>query len=168
MENRLVKNTMPKKLLLFSILSWLIALIIWQVLFNSHEILSPILWEIHTIFSSVIVFYILINVLFTEKIADVIKIVFRILFKVWFVIFFAFSLKKSFNIKGFILTATFVFGYFEGLIDINSWLVNKQNDYLLDYFKAANSKKTRIPVCIIFISIIHVFSALVALVFFNI
>lgn len=159
---------MSKKLLLFSFLSWLIALIIWQLIFNSHEVLSPILWEIHTIFSSVIVFYILMNLIVAEKIVAVIKIVFRILFKVWFVIFFAFSLKKSFNIKGFILTATFIFGYFEGLIDLNSWLVNKQTNYIFDYFKVKNLKQSRIPVSIMLLSIIHVFSALVALVFFNI
>lgn len=159
---------MSKKLLLFSFLSWLIALIIWQLIFNSHEVLSPILWEIHTIFSSVIVFYILMNLIVAEKIVAIIKIVFRILFKVWFVIFFAFSLKKSFNIKGFILTATFIFGYFEGLIDLNSWLVNKQTNYIFDYFKVKNLKQSRIPVSIMLLSIIHVFSALVALVFFNI
>ena len=159
---------MSKKLLLFSFLSWLIALIIWQLIFNSHEVLSPILWEIHTIFSSVIVFYILMNLIVAEKIVAVIKIVFRILFKVWFVIFFAFSLKKSFNIKGFILTATFIFGYFEGLIDLNSWLINKQTNYIFDYFKVKNLKQSRIPVSIMLLSIIHVFSALVALVFFNI
>ena len=159
---------MSKKLLLFSFLSWLIALIIWQLIFNSHEVLSPILWEIHTIFSSVIVFYILMNLIVVEKIVAIIKIVFRILFKVWFVIFFAFSLKKSFNIKGFILTATFIFGYFEGLIDLNSWLVNKQTNYIFDYFKVKNLKQSRIPVSIMLLSIIHVFSALVALVFFNI
>ena len=159
---------MSKKLLLFSFLSWLIALIIWQLIFNSHEVLSPILWEIHTIFSSVIVFYILMNLIVAEKIVAIIKIVFRILFKVWFVIFFAFSLKKSFNIKGFILTATFIFGYFEGLIDLNSWLVNKQTNYIFDYFKVKNLKQSRIPVSIMLLSIIHVFSSLVALVFFNI
>ena len=159
---------MSKKLLLFSFLSWLIALIIWQLIFNSHEVLSPILWEIHTIFSSVIVFYILMNLIVAEKIVAIIKIVFRILFKVWFVIFFAFSLKKSFNIKGFILTATFIFGYFEGLIDLNSWLINKQTNYIFDYFKVKNLKQSRIPVSIMLLSIIHVFSALVALVFFNI
>ena len=159
---------MPKKLTLFAILSWLFALAIWQIMFFCHSVLSPILWEIHIIFSSVLVFYILINLIVPEKILDVIKIIFRILFKVWFVIFIAFSLKKSFDIKGFLLTATFIFGYFEGLIDLNSWLINKNADYLFSYFKVQNLKTTRIPICIIAISLIHVFSSLIAFVFFNI
>ncbi len=159
---------MPKKLILFSILSWLIALVFWQIILNSHEILSPVLWEIHTIFSSVLVFYIFINLIVPEKILGVIKIVFKILFKVWFVIFIAFSLKKTFNLKGFILTATFIFGYFEGLIDLNSWLSHKHADYIFNYFRVENLKKSRIPVCIMLLSLIHVFSALVALLFFNV
>ncbi len=159
---------MPKKLTLFTFLSWGIALAVWQSLFYSHPILSSILWEIHTIFSSVLVFYVVINLIVAERILDIIKIIFRILFKVWFVIFIAFSLKKSFNIKGFLLTATFVFGYFEGLIDLNSWISNRNADYLFDCFKVENLKTTRIPICIMLLSLIHVFSALIAFVFFNI
>ena len=90
---------MPKKLTLFTILSWLLALVIWQIMFNSHSVLSEILWEIHTIFSLVLAFYIIMNLIVPEKILEIIKIIFRILFKVWFVIFIAFSLKKSFDIK---------------------------------------------------------------------
>ena len=159
---------MPKKLTLFTILSWLLALVIWQIMFNSHSVLSEILWEIHTIFSLVLAFYIIMNLIVPEKILEIIKIIFRILFKVWFVIFIAFSLKKSFDIKGFLLTATFVFGYFEGLIDLNSWISNKNADYLFDYFKVENLKTTRIPICIMLLSLIHVFSALIAFVFFSI
>ena len=159
---------MPKKLTLFTFLSWLLALIIWQMMFNSHEVLSSVLWEIHTIFSSVIVFYIVINLTVSEKILDIIKIIFRILFKVWFVIFIAFSLKKSFDIKGFLLTATFAFGYLEGLIDLNTWINNKNAEFIFDYFKVINLKNNRLQVCILTISFIHVFSAIIAFVFFNI
>ena len=159
---------MNQKLTLFTILSWVLALVIWQLIFNSHEVLSPVLWEIHTIFSSVVGFYILINILVAEKILDIIKIIFRILFKVWFVIFIAFSLKKSFDIKGFLLTATFAFGYLEGLIDLNAWVNNKNADFIFSYFKVENAKKTRLEVCILTIAIIHIFSALIAFVFFNI
>jgi hypothetical protein len=159
---------MPKKLTLFTILSWGIALAIWQLIFYSHSILSPILWEIHTIFTSVLVFYIIINSVLPEKTVDIVKIIFRILFKVWFVIFIAFSLKKSFDIKGFLLTATFVFGYLEGLIDLNSWLSNKNADYTFDYFKVKNMKNTRIAVSIMFLSLIHIFSAMIAFLFFSV
>ena len=108
---------MTKKLALITLIFWLIALSFWQIIFNSGSILTPVLWEIHTIFTSVILFYILINFIFSEPILNIIKISFRILFKVWFVIFIAFSIKKSFDIKGFLLTATFAFVYLEGLIE---------------------------------------------------
>ena len=158
---------MTKRLERFTFLSWLLAIVTWQIMFNSQEILAPVLWEIHTIFSSVIVFFLLVSLLVPEKILDIIKIVFRILFKVWFVIFIAFSLKKAFNLKGFILTATFAFGYLEGLIDLNSWLTNQNAPYLFEYFKVTNLKKARIQVCIILLSLIHIFSAQIAFVFFK-
>ncbi len=159
---------MPKKLILFAFILFGFALGLWQLLFYSHPILSLILWEIHTIFTSVIVFYILVNLWVNEKILDIIKILFRVLFKVWFVIFIAFSLKKSFDIKGFLLTATFVFGYLEGMIDLNSWFSNQNSHFIFRYFKAENNSKNRILLSILSISLIHIFSALIAYVFFYI
>ena len=159
---------MPKKLVLFAFVFYGLALVLWQLLFNSHPVLSSILWEIHTIFTSVIVFYILVNLWMNETVLDIIKILFRVLFKVWFVIFIAFSLKKSFDIKGFLLTATFVFGYLEGMIDLNSWFGNQNSGFIFHYFNAENSSKNRIPLCVLSISLIHIFSALIAFVFFYI
>ena len=159
---------MTKKLILIPFLSWGLALGVWQLLFNSHSVLSPVLWEIHTVFTSVIVFYVVVNLLIAEKILDIVKIIFRILFKVWFVIFIAFSFKKSFDFKGFLLTATFVFGYLEGLIDLNSWTSNQESHFIFSFFKEKNNKRNRIPVCIICIAMIHIFSAFIAFVFFNI
>lgn len=159
---------MPKKLVLFAFVFYGLALVLWQLLFYSHPILSPILWEIHTIFTSVIVFYIAVNSFVAEKVLDVVKILFRILFKVWFVIFIAFSLKKSFDIKGFLLTATFVFGYLEGMIDLNSWFSNQDSHFIFRYFKAENNSQNRIPLCVLSISLIHIFSAFIAFVFFYI
>lgn len=155
---------MFEKLPLITFLSWLFALVIWQTIFNLHPVLSEILWEIHTIFSSVILFYILLNLFVNEQILDLIKFTFRIVFKVWIIIFIAFSMHNSFDQKAFILTATFVFGYLEGLIDINSWLKNTSLIIPL----RNNTKYNKMMVSIIFISLIHVFCAFIALVFFNI
>lgn len=159
---------MSKKITLLAIFFWLLALSLWQLIFNSHQIISPILWEIHTIFTSVIVFYILTNLIFSDKVIDLIKIIFRILFKVWFVIFIAFSIKKSFNLRGFLLTATFVFGYLEGLIDINAWINNNTIYYLFSHYNIENIKMNRLKISILFISIIHILSAFIAFLFFNI
>jgi hypothetical protein len=159
---------MTKKLTFFTVISWLIALVIWQILFYSHTIVAPILWEIHTIFSSVIIFYILLNVLVSNDVLDFIKIGFRIVFKVWLIIFIAFSIQKSFSQKGFVLTATFIFGYLEGLIDVNNWLRNRT---VVNHSKFKNITLTKfntIAISIISISLIHTLCALIALLFFNI
>ena len=146
---------------------WLFSLLIWQIIFNSNSNLTPILWQIHAIYSCVLIFYILLSYTVSTQFFDAIKIVFRILFKVWFVIFIAFSMKKNINNKGFLLSATFIFGYFEGLIDLNTWITNK-NLFLIFKNKFENSKVNRLLICIILLSIIHVISAFVAYLFFDV
>jgi hypothetical protein len=101
----------------------------------------------------------------SEKIIDVIKIVFRILFKVWFVILLAFTMKKSFEAKGFILTLTFSFGYLEGLIDINSWFKNGQGNFIFNDLKIEETKQNRLSICIAAIGCIHIISAVIAYLF---
>lgn len=151
-----------------TVFACLIALFTWQVLFYSHAVIADILWEIHTIFSSVILFYIILNALVTDDILDVIKIAFRIVFKVWLIIFIAFSMHNSFNQKGFVLTCTFIFGYLEGLIDMNGWIRNKQFSSKSIISKYSNTKNDKIALSIIFISGIHILCAFVALLFFSI
>ena len=158
---------MSNKLIFFTFLAWGTALGVWQIIFNSGSVLSPVLWEIHTIFTCVILFFVVANWLLDENFLDVIKIIFRILFKVWFVILVAFSMKKSFDIKGLLLTATFAFGYLEGLIDLNAWTSNQNSHFVFSLLNEKNNTKTRIPVCIICLSLIHIFSAFIALAFFN-
>ncbi len=159
---------MSKKLSAAVIFSWLIALVIWQLLFNNHPVVSEILWEIHTIFSSVIVFYLILNLIVNDETLDIIKICFRIVFKVWLIIFIAFSMHNSFNQKGFVLTSTFIFGYLEGLIDVNAWLRNKKFDADSTLGTLTNTKSNKIALSIIAISIIHLLCAFIALIFFNI
>jgi hypothetical protein len=159
---------MSKKLSITAFFVWLNALVIWQLLFNSHSVISDILWEIHTIFSSVIVFYIFLNLLFKDEILDFIKICFRIVFKVWLIIFIAFSMHNSFNQKGFVLTSTFIFGYLEGLIDINSWLRNRNISKNSKIGKLCNTKTDKIILSVITISVVHILCAFIALIFFSI
>jgi hypothetical protein len=159
---------MSKKLSITAFFVWLIALVIWQLIFNSHSVISDILWEIHTIFSSVIVFYIFLNLLFKDEILDFIKICFRIVFKVWLIIFIAFSMHNSFNQKGFVLTSTFIFGYLEGLIDVNSWLRNRTIYKNSKIGKLCNTKTDKIILSVITISVVHILCAFIALIFFSI
>jgi hypothetical protein len=66
----------------------------------------------------------MLNHIVKETTLDIIKITFKIIFKVWLIIFIAFSMQNSFNQKAFVLTTTFIFGYLEGLIELNVWLRN--------------------------------------------
>lgn len=159
---------MSKKITLFTFILWFLALVVWQILFYNHPVISEILWEIHTIFTSVILFYFILNWFINEPILDLFKIGFRIIFKVWLIIFIAFSMHNSFNQKGFILTSTFIFGYLEGLIDINAWLRNCQFSIHSKIKILSKTKLNKILLSIISISIIHVLCAFLALLFFNI
>jgi hypothetical protein len=149
-------------------LTWIFAIGIWQLIFNSHPIVSEILWEIHTIFTSVILLYILLNLITGEKTLNFIKIVFRIVFKVWLIIFIAFSMQKSFNQKGFVLTITFIFGYLEGLIDLNFWLKETNSKPILSVLKSTNTKKDKMIISIALLSAIHILCAFISLIFFSI
>ena len=153
---------------LIAFLTWLFALVIWQIIFNSHPIVSELLWEIQTIFTSVILFYLLLNVFVSNEILDFIKICFRIVFKVWLIIFIAFSMQNSFNQKGFVLTSTFVFGYLEGLIDVNAWLRNHKFRINSRIATLTATKYNTVLLSIISIAIIHVLCAFIACVFFSI
>jgi hypothetical protein len=150
-------------------MTYVLALAVWHVLFWNNPILQPILWEIHTIFTSVLLFFIFLNYTLSPKLFDIVKIVFRILIKVWFVIFIAFSMHKNlFDVKGFVLTATFVFGYLEGYIDLNSWLNNSNTVFVFDFFAVDNTIKSRLTLCVLGISWIHIFSACIAFIYFTI
>ena len=151
-----------------AILSWLLSLLVWQLLFYTHPVVSEILWEIHTIFTSVILFYLLLNLFVKDDILDFIKICFRIIFKVWLIIFIAFSMHNSFNQKGFVLTSTFIFGYLEGLIDVNAWLRNRHFSKESKVGNLAKSKSDKITLSIIAIAIVHFLCAFIAFLFFNI
>lgn len=159
---------MSKKLNIIAFFSWLSALALWQLIFNSHPVVSEILWEIHTIFSSVILFYLLLNVFVKDEILDFIKICFRIVFKVWLIIFIAFSMHNSFNQKGFVLTSTFIFGYLEGLIDVNAWLRNRPFSADSKIGNLAKTKSDILAMSIIAIAIVHLLCAFIAFIFFNI
>ena len=74
-------------------------------------------------------------------------------------------MQHSFNQKGFVLTATFVFGYLEGLIDTNAWL--RTNDIFKKFTNTANPKTDKLLKSIILVSLIHIFCALITFLFFK-
>jgi hypothetical protein len=87
---------------------------------------------------------------------------------VWLIIFIAFSMHNSFNQKGFVLTSTFIFGYLEGLIDVNSWLRNRTISKNSKIGKLCNTKTDKIILSVITISVVHILCAFIALIFFSI
>jgi hypothetical protein len=103
-----------------------------------------------------------------DEILDFIKICFRIVFKVWLIIFIAFSMHNSFNQKGFVLTSTFIFGYLEGLIDVNAWLRNRKFSEDSKIGKLTENKSDKVLVSIMAIAVVHFLCAFIALIFFSI
>jgi len=142
-------------------------MILWQLIFHSHPVLEYILWEIHTIFVSVILFYSFVAYVVPAKALSFVKILVRVIFKVWIVIFIAFSMQKTFDKTGFVLSATFIFGYFEALLDLDSW--NAKHEGFLPKVLTANKEKSgRIMQSVFCLSFIHMICAFIALGFFSI
>jgi hypothetical protein len=144
-----------------------VAMVVWQSIFRSHPILKDILWEIHTIFISVILFYSVVAYIVPAKALSFVKILVRVIFKVWIVIFIAFSMQKTFDKTGFVLSATFIFGYFEALLDLDSWIA-KHESFLPKTISVNKDKAGRIMQSIFCLSCIHIICAFIALGFFSI
>ena len=67
-----------KNLTFATITTYVVAVGLWQLLFANNSVLSSVLWEIHTIFSSVLLFFILMNYALKPQLFDLVKIIFRI------------------------------------------------------------------------------------------
>lgn len=152
----------------FKLLSFVIAVIFftclfWTLLFYNHEIISKVIWDINIIFLSVVVFYVAVKNIFSEQLIDFVKIYVRIIFRVWLLIFITFSMYQGETRVGFLLSISFIFGYFEGLIDIENWLKSGKNPIKLQPQFLANTTLTSI----LFLSGIHFSCAIILWLFFK-
>ena len=113
---------MHKQLLLSAIVIYFAAVLLWTVLFHNNPVLKHVLTDIQLIFTSTLLGYLVVVLVFNRSVVDFIKVFVSTLFRVWLFIFISFAIVKSMDRIGFLLSISFIFGYFEGLLDIDKWL----------------------------------------------
>ena len=141
------------------------AILVWQCLFFKNPSLKGICWEIHTIFTSTLLAYFFAKQAIKDEYLDLLKVAFRTIFRVWLIIFITFAMNKPMERVGFVLSITFILGYFEGLLDIDKWLAGK-NDLPFVRPDWLQGKRDHAFLTIIFMSAVHVVCALVVFVFY--
>jgi hypothetical protein len=157
---------MNRKLLFKAIASYLAALLVWTILFYGNEFLKDVLPDIHLIFTATIISYILIRQIFNPAVIDFTKVFIRTLFRVWLLIFITFAISKSMDRIGILLSLTFIFGYVEGLLDINKWLESNRT-FMQLIPKEQTSSKANLTIATIFLmSLIHILCAVTVMVFY--
>jgi hypothetical protein len=153
----LIKTT---RYLLYTTLSvYVLAILIWTILFYRNPFLKDVLIDIHLIFSSTLVVYLLIRLLLSLSAMDFIKVFIRTLFRVWLLIFITFAISSSTEGIGILLSLTFIFGYIEGLLDINKWLESSPNSPFLSTKDLAKNKYNHAMISMLLMSSIHIFCA---------
>ena len=159
-------NQINRKLIYLTIAAYVVALLVWTVLFFRNPLLKEVLVDIHLIFSCTIIAYLLVRFIFSLAMIDFIKVFIRTLFRVWLLIFITFAISRSMDRVGTLLSLTFIFGYFEGLLDINKWLESKHgfvNRYLGD---VTGNKVNHAMASILLMSIVHVLCAVAVMGFY--
>ena len=161
-----MKPAPSKKLTVYCLSCVAFAVLLWTVLYFRNPLLKDVLWEIHTIFISTLGAYFLIKMFVPSLWIDMFKIFIRTMFRVWLLIFITFAITKSMERVGFILSITFIFGYFEGLLDIDKWLQHGKLPGILSTVHLAGSKSNQALASIMMMSIIHCLCAFVVLLFY--
>jgi hypothetical protein len=143
--------------LLYTTLSvYVLAILIWSVLFYRNPFLKDVLNDIHFIFSSTLVVYVLIQMLLSLSAVDFIKVFIRTLFRVWLLIFITFAISSSTERIGILLSLTFIFGYIEGVLDINKCLESSPSLPFLNTKDLAHNKFNHAMISMLLMSTIHI------------
>ena len=158
-------NKAGKKLSLKTIGLIITAILIWTVFFWNNSQLKDALVDIHLIFLSTITAYFIIRISVNPSIIDLLKIFIRTVFRVWLLIFITFALSKSMDKVGSLLSLTYIFGYLEGLFDINKWL-ETNNPFLLFPPNYSSNKIYHSFATIQVMGFIHILSAIVVFIFY--
>lgn len=159
-------NQINRRLIYLTIAAYVSALLVWTVLFFRNPLLKEVLFDIHLIFTCTIVAYLLVRLIFSLAIMDFIKVFIRTLFRVWLLIFITFAISRSMDRVGTLLSLTFMFGYFEGLLDINKWLESKPgfvDRYLGDVI---GNKVNHAMATILLMCVVHVLCAVAVMGFY--
>jgi len=155
-----------RSLFYLTLLVYIMALLVWTLFFYQNPFFKDVLIDIHVIFSSTIAGYCCIRMFFSSAIMDFIKVFIRTLFRVWLLIFITFAVSRSMDRIGTLLSLTFIFGYIEGLMDINKWLESGHpfKRYVPDQLAANKINHAMATICIM--SIVHILCAVAVLIFY--
>jgi hypothetical protein len=119
-------QSINKKLVSLSMGAIVVAWVVWTLLFYNNTPLQDVLWEIHAIYTGTLLAYCIIRYTVPTVWVELFKVFIRTMFRVWLIIFITLAIGKQMERVGFILSVTFIFGYFEGLVDIDRWLINNK------------------------------------------
>lgn len=153
------------RLLLLTFLTIASAMLCWQWVFHHHAIVKPLLPEIHLTFISINVLFFLISYALNEFGLTVFKAAGRIIFKVWLIVFITFTISNPMRRIGFILPITFIFSYFEGLIEIEELIKRRQVKSLPKWLGTRYNKVSKCLLSTMILSGIHALSTLILWIF---
>jgi hypothetical protein len=155
-----------KKLLSLCLSAILLALLVWTALFFKNPALKDVLSEIHLIYTCTLLGYCITRYLLPQVWLQLFKVFIRTMFRVWLIIFITLSINKPMDRVGFILSVTFIFGYFEGLVDIDSWLLRNETKNSIHWMKLPGNNHNLVLASMLFMSLIHIFCAIVIRLFY--
>lgn len=160
--NRSINKHLVWACLAAIVLAW----IVWTVLFYNKPPLQEVLWEIHSIFTGTLLAYGIIRYTIPVVWVELFKVFIRTMFRVWLIIFITLAISKQMERAGFILSITFMFGYFEALIDIDRWLIVNAHYSRFPIFGLTGNKHNHIFASILVMSFIHICCALIIRLFY--
>lgn len=140
---------------------YVLALLVWTLLFWKNTYLKAVLLEIHITYTATLLSFLFINWLFKSEWMEFIRIFIRTLFRVWLIIFITFAIAMSQKRVGILLSLSFIFGYLEGLMDISKWL--QTTDAPFKTLRISLREKNRLNVtfgALLLMSFIHILCAL--------
>lgn len=160
-------QSVNKKLLWLSLAAIVLAWVVWTLLFYNNTPLQDVLWEIHAIYTGTLLAYCIIRYTIPAVWVELFKVFIRTMFRVWLIIFITLAIGKQMERVGFILSVTFIFGYFEGLVDIDRWLINNERTPVIGLLKLSEKKHNHVFATIFVMSIIHILCAVIIRLFYS-
>ena len=161
-----MQQTINKKPVLLSLAGIVLALLIWTVLFYNNPAFKNVLWEIHAIYTGTLIAYCIIRYTVSEVLIELLKVFIRTMFRVWLIIFITLAISKQMERVGFVLSVTFIFGYFEGLVDIDRWLTGNKQSVVINLLKSSDNRHNLIFTTMLVMSVIHILCAIIIRIFY--
>ena len=149
-----------RRLMLLCISAYVCAIGLWTLLFFRSPLIRDVLPDIHLIFTGTLAAYLVIKIFLSEKLMDFLKLYFRIFFRVWLIIFLTLMIRQSMGHAGSLLSVTYIFGYIEGLFEIDKWLRSGNLLNKTIFSSKLNKKQYEAMTCIVVMSLVHMSFAL--------